>query len=593
MTKLNVSRLPVIFLSVVVATLMKAQEVVVYTALRPSNWDLYLFESPNSKPRRLTDDHAADYNAVFSPDGRWVVFCSERRGNPDLYALDLKNPGPLWLLTPGEAMEDAPSFSPDGRKLVFVSTRDGRANVFVATFRPEDRLPLEEAANLTPHPSGNFNPVFSPDGNWIAFSSDRDGYRESEIYVMRVDGSSPARLTHSAGWDGSPAWSADGELIYFYSTRDGRPRLYRMNADGSNQQPLRDGVSPALKPGGRLAFADQQNGRWLVFSGDEAGGDLQLESDQSNEYWAPAFDARTGRMVCHGTVDGPAEPVLADPISGSFVMDKEVVTQLPDRSLALWAVRGSFPSIHAPSRRMVFSEHFEKIVTSALDGGRQRVAFQSPNKSAWRPSWSKDGQWIACTVGPTFAKPGAVTDVWKFRANGSEAANLTGGSAGNNGFPDFSPDARQIVFRSGRDGNHEIYVMDTDGNNLRRLTNDDATDTMPAFSPDGTRIAFTSHRDGDYEIYMLALKPDSAPAESRRLTRSPGRDVHPAFSPDGKWIVFASERGGMNDESPLLPIFNPQPYGEIFALRVEDGVTVRLTHNKWEDGTPSWSRVGP
>ena len=138
--------------------------------------------------------------------------------------------------------------------------------------------------------------------------------------------------------------------------------------------------------------------------------------------------------------------------------------------------------------------------------------------------------------------------------------------------------------------------MDADGRRVRRLTDHAATDTMPSFSPDGKRVAFISNRDDDYEIYILQLgvaQRDSAggQGEPRRITNSPGRDTHPYFSPDGKWLVFASERGGMNDEVPLIPIFNPQPYGEIFAVRLEDGKIVRLTHNKWEDGTPTWGTL--
>ena len=134
--------------------------------------------------------------------------------------------------------------------------------------------------------------------------------------------------------------------------------------------------------------------------------------------------------------------------------------------------------------------------------------------------------------------------------------------------------------------------MDSQGGNVRRLTDNPATDTMPAFSPLGDSIAFTSTRDdGDYEIYTLAIDAEGNPGAAKRITHSKGRDTHPKFSPDAKWLVFTSERGGINDEEPLIPVFNPQPYGDIHAVRLSDGFTVRLTHNKWEDGTPTWGKL--
>jgi Tol biopolymer transport system component len=582
------------------------REAIFYTAIRPANWDIYLFDKPEAPPRRLTTHPALDYNAVFSPDGRWVVFCSERRGNPDLFALDLENPGPAVPLTEGETMEDAASFSSDGKSLAFVSTREGNADVFVMPFRPQGPSAEKEAVNLTRHPGGDFNPAFSPDGRFIAFSSDRDQVHASEIYVMGPDGSAPARLTRTPGWDGSPAWSSDGKRIYFYSQRSGGLHLYSMNPDGTDQRPMfprfnfPESISPAPAAAGRIGFSSRDNGVWQVFSASSDGSDLQLQSDRARNYWAPAFHPGTGRMVCHGPGDGQESPeILADGkrlegagVPGSFLVDNAARVALPDRTLELWAVRASFPSLDPSSGLLVGADHFKSVVTSRSDGTELRRVFDPPDRqSTWGPSWSPDGRWIAATVGPTFAGTGARADIWKFRSDGRDPVNLTKGSGASNGFPYFSADGRWIVFRSDRDGNMEIYRMSVDGTDPVRLTRDGADDTMPSVSPRGDQIAFVSNRDGDFEIYTLALGNDGTPGELRRITRSPGHDMHPKFSPDGKWIVFASERGGLDDEEPLTPVFNPQPYGEIYALRLADGLTVRLTHNKWEDGVPSWGTM--
>ena len=222
-------------------------ETIVYTTLRPPNWDVFLFDEGAASPRRLTDHPALDYNAVFSPDGEWVVFTSERTGNPELFALKLKT-GDLYPLTQDKSMDDAAAFSPDGRSLAFVSTRNETADVYLVDFLPAEEH--KDAVNLTNSIGNDLNPAFSPDGEKIAFSSDRDITGKSlsnavGLFVMDVDGANPLRIKTGKTVDGSPTWSPDGKRLYFNSigaSFDPKPvRLYSISLDGSDLKELTDG----------------------------------------------------------------------------------------------------------------------------------------------------------------------------------------------------------------------------------------------------------------------------------------------------------------------------------------------------------------
>ena len=101
------------------------------------------------------------------------------------------------------------------------------------------------------------------------------------------------------------------------------------------------------------------------------------------------------------------------------------------------------------------------------------------------------------------------------------------GCGGNDGPTGPSFATSKIAFVSDRDGNREIYVMDADGPNQVRLTNNARFDSAPSWSPDGSKIAFyQSREEGNFEIYVM----DADGSNQVRLTNSRSRDRHPSWS---------------------------------------------------------------
>ena len=100
-----------------------------------------------------------------------------------------------------------------------------------------------------------------------------------------------------------------------------------------------------------------------------------------------------------------------------------------------------------------------------------------------------------------------------------------------------------------RDGNSQIYLINPDGSNLRRLTNSAGIDTEPNFSPDGQWIYFTSDRGGSPQIYRM---PASG-GEAQRVTFEGGYNVSPRISPDGRSLAFIM-RNGSKFQAALLDL---------------------------------------
>ena len=179
-----------------------------------------------------------------------------------------------------------------------------------------------------------------------------------------------------------------------------------------------------------------------------------------------------------------------------------------------------------------------------------KITIKPPLYAIW-PTLSPDGNRIAFNMN---AGPLVWCDLRQFRdrdqpvkitdRTGGGVTRLTDeGAAYGDLWPRYSPDGRRIVFSSRRDDDFEIYVMNADGTDQRRLTDIPGIDTHPSFSSDGKRIVFTSNRDGNYELY--AINPDGS--NPNRLTTNPERDDYAFYHPDGKRLLLVSERKGRSD----------------------------------------------
>jgi Tol biopolymer transport system component len=98
----------------------------------------------------------------------------------------------------------------------------------------------------------------------------------------------------------------------------------------------------------------------------------------------------------------------------------------------------------------------------------------------------------------------------------------------------------KIVFVSARDGNSEIYTVNTDATQLVRLTEDASVDEHPAWSPDGTRIAFVSDRSGSFEVYVMNADGTNVV----RRTFSGSDSGYPTWSADGSMIAYSTMSNG-------------------------------------------------
>ena len=271
----------------------------------------------------------------------------------------------------------------------------------------------------------------------------------------------------------------------------------------------------------RIVFASNRDGNWDIYSIDANGNNLLQLTDEPASDEQPAVSP-DGRRIAF-----KSNRVLSPEL---YVMDSDGTNAI---RLTHDSFRKNRPSWSPDGKRIAFSSFRLDVGNSEIyamdaDGANEKNLSQHEMQDLL-PSWSPDGRKIAFVSAHNLGAFDA-RHIFVMNADGKGRRNLTGGTDLTDSFsPTWSPDGRKIAFSSrfifvG----YDIYVMTAEGKKLERLT-EEGNSSMPAFSPDGRKIAFVSTRDGDKNIYLM----DTSGRNVVKLTRSPpGTDnVSPSWPP--------------------------------------------------------------
>ena len=311
---------------------------------------------------------------------------------------------------------------------------------------------------------------------------------------------------------------------------------------------------------------------------------------------------------------------LWDLVKGEELVGQSHVAPAADMRLAAHRVADSIYQ-NLTGERGVFSTRIAYVTRGGgrytlrvadADGEGGQVALNSPEPII-SPAWSPDGRELAYV---SFERQKAVVYAQEvMTGKRREIANFRG----SNSAPAWGPDGNTIAATLSRDGGSQLYLMDRNGGNVRRLTSSQAIDTEPVFEmPDGKRIYFVSDRGGGPQVYRVG----SGGGNVERITFGGSYNISPAISPDGRTLAYINRQGNTfrlntldlsspgaqplaltdtaDDESPS---FSPNGKLIIYATRaggrdvlmtttLDGKIKARLVSTTADVREPTWSPYG-
>jgi Tol biopolymer transport system component len=488
---------------------------------------------PDARLRRVTFEPGLEMEPTLSPDGNYLAYSTDDRGNLDIMVLPLAG-GSANRVVAGDGDDAQPAWSPDGTRLAFVSARDrsgrlspvgglGAGSAYVVA-RGGDLFvaPAMGGSPIKLAEQGAY-PAWSPDGDRLVYQSDRAGHWD--IWIIDAEGGDPRALTQDAHADYQPTWSPDGRWIAFVSRR-GDSELHVRPADGIETRSDVALVTATLILGPEWS----SDGRWLYFTSDRSS------TASAMNVWRARFDP-TSRTL------GTAERVTLSDAS-----DVDVTVGRGDACLAFSTAQFT-PNIWelevASGRlRPITSGHGDEDYAHLSPSG-DRLVVQSARGT--------DSQAL-----------------WTVNLEGKFLERITHG-AHEALTPRWSPDGKQIAYQLNTDNSAKIVVGSPGGASVSPVTEVTSPDAVysPAWSPDGKQLAWSRSDASATSIWIAEIG-----GEPRPLVEGEGSVGFPSWSPDGTQVAFQRENEGPR---------------QIFTISPEGGEIRPVTHDAIEYSHPEWS----
>lgn len=528
-------------------------------------WDVAEAHGP-SQEHRFSLTEGTWMNLDVSPDGKHIVF--DLLG--DVYSMPIKG-GTAKLLSGGAPYEVQPRFSPDGKQILFTSDRGGGDNIWVMNVDGSDAKQLtKESFRLLN------NPVWTPDGEYFVARKHYTATRSlgaGEMWLYHISGGSGLQLTKRKNDQqdaGEPFVSPDGRYVYFSEDMSGG-RYFEYNKDPNGMiymirrfdretgrtENITGGAGSAFRPtvspnGKLLAFVKRVRTKTVLYLHDLETGEEwpvydKMTKDQQ-ETWAifgvyPNFawmpDSRDIVLYAKGKIwrvntetftakEIPFKANVKLTIEDAINFKQEVAPETFTAKMIRHAVT-------SPDGRYLAFNAAGHIYLKALPNGQPERLTQDEHFE-FEPTFSPDSKtliyttWDDVEMGALYSIPVA--------AIGQRGQKISD----EKGFyhePKFSPDGQQIIYRKGRGNsvlgnafgkNPGIYMMSAQGGAAERISE---SGSGLHFNADGSKIYFQTGGGLSKSFHEMDLQT----RKTQKLFNSTYTNRF-VPSPDGKWLAF-------------------------------------------------------